>query len=249
LFSIMAFDPKSPERFFMGGTNISYTTDVAKTFTTVYKYHTAAGQPVDFESQIETMAVGHDETTGESVVYVSNYGFYNGSVCKMVKGRIKISQPSGKPCDESLCSTCWTKVPLPNEKMEWLDNTSYSITGIAVSPEDADELWICYEHNALDKDDLKVLHSTDGGASWQDMDRGLPAYTSCTAIAYDDKTKFLYLGTSRGVYINKNDGSNWKPFDHNLPKCYVKVLEMQQSIGKIRAGLYGGGVWEADLAK
>ena len=249
LFSSVVFDPKFPDRCFIGGTNISYTNDSAKTFTTIYKYHSAVGQPVDFETQIEAMAVGHDEATGESVVYATNYGFSNGGVCKMVKGRINITKTSGKPCDENLCSSCWAKVPLPNEKMEWLDNTSYSVSGIAVSPSDPDELWISFEHNSLDKDDLKVLHSTDGGASWSDMDRGLPRYTICTTIRYDEKTKFLYLGTSIGVYINRNDSSGWKPFDQSLPKCYVKVLEIQEGIGKIRAGLYGGGVWEADLAK
>ena len=249
LFSNVAFDPKYPEHCFMAGTHISYSNDLAKTFTTIYKYHTATGQPVDFESQIEALAVGHDDATGESVVYATNYGFYNGSYSKMVKGKIKINKTDDKPCDENLCPNCWSKVPLPNEKMEWLDNTAYSVSGIAVSPTDPDDLWICYEHNLLDKDELKVFHSTDGGASWGDMDKGLPAYTICTTIRYDEKTKFLYLGTSTGVYINRNDGSGWKPYCQNLPKCYVKVLEIQQGIGKIRAGLYGGGVWETDLAK
>ena len=248
LFSNVVFDPKALSRCFMGGTNISYSDDGAKTFTTLYKYHTAGEQPVDFDSQIESMAVGHDEATGESIVYASNYGFYTGNACKMVKGRIGPLKGSGKPCDENLCSSCWSKVSLPNEKNEWLDNTVYSVSGIAVSPNDPEDVWICYEHGLYDKTDLKVFHSTDGGASWAAMNKGLPDYTLCTAIRYDEKAKYLYLGTSRGVYINKNDGSGWTVFGQSLPKSYVKVLEIQEGIGKIRAGLYGRGVWEADLA-
>ena|GEM_PF-4639562 len=248
LFSNVVFDPKVPNRCFMGGTNISYSDDGAKAFTILYKYHTAGDQPVDFDSQIESMAVSHDNTTGESVVYATNYGFYGGNVCKMIKGKITVPKGSGKACDENLCGSCWSKVTLPNEKNEWLDNTVYSVSGIAVSPDDHEELWICYEHWAFDKTDLKVFHSTDGGASWDAMNKGLPDYTLCTVIKYDAKTKYLYLGTSTGVYINKNDGSGWKVFGESLPKSYVKVLEIQQSIGKIRAGLYGRGVWEADLA-
>jgi hypothetical protein len=248
LFQNVAYDPKAPKRCFVAGTNISYTNDGAKTLITIYKYHTATDQPVDFGTQMETMAVGHDDNSGASIIYATNYGFYNGAVCKMIRGRIIPRAGSdGKPCEEDLCSTCWGQVSLPNEKMEWLDNTSYSVSGIAVSQSDPDELWICYDHNLYDKDDLKVFHSTDGGASWDYMDEGLPAYTVCTIIKYDDKTKFLYLGTSTGIFINKNEGSGWKPFGQGLPKCHVKALEIQQGIRKIRAGLYGRGVWETDL--
>lgn len=56
------------------------------------------------------------------------------------------------------------------------------------------------------------------------------------------------MGTATGVYINKNDGEGWKKFGQNLPLSYVKALEIQQGIHKIRAGLYGRGVWEVDLA-
>jgi hypothetical protein len=245
LFSIVAYDPKVPERCFTGGTQISYTVDTFHSFTLIYKYHTGGDQPVDFDTQIEAMDVGHDDATGESVLYVSDYGFINGSICRMVRGKIETPK-SGKPCDESICPSCWVKVPLPHEKYEWMDATAYSITGIAVSPSDPDELWVCYGHNVYEKDDLRVLHSTDGGASWSAMDRGLPPYTSCSAICYDPKTKFLYLGTGIGVYIN--DGSGWKPFGTGLPKVYVKAMEINQSIRKIRAGLYGRGVWELDLA-
>ncbi len=247
LFSIVAYDPIDQNRCFIGGTHISYTGDGAKTFSVIYKYHSAVGQPVDFDSQIESIGVGHDQMTGESVVYASSYGFYNGNLCKMTKGRIP-TLSHDKPCTENLCSTCWTKISLPTERFDWLNSSAFSITGIAVSPADPEELWICYEHAGGHSADLKVFHSTDGGTSWSDMDKALPEYTNCTAIKYDDKTKFLYLGTSLGVYINRNDGAGWKVFGEELPASYVKVLEISQSIGKIRAGLYGRGVWEADLA-
>ena len=245
LYAWVAYDPVDKERCFIAGTDISYTDDGAKNFTTLYKYHSAVRQPVDFESQMENIVVSHDQTTGESIVYATNYGFTNGSVCKMIRGRINIPKGNTKGCEENLCSSCWVKIPLPNERMEWLDNTAYSVSSIAVSPADPDELWICYEHNTYDKDDLKVFHSVDGGATWNDMNRGLPAYTSCTAIRYDEVTHYLYLGTSRGIYVN--DGNGWKPFGSGLPASYVKVLEINQGIRKIRAALYGRGVWECDL--
>lgn len=247
LYSIVACDPKVPERVFIGGTNISYMDQTAMTFTKIYKYHTATDQPVDVDTQIEAMGVGHDDRTGESVVYASNYGFYNGGVCKMIRGHITVDK-NGKACDEKLCPSCWVKVPLPNEKMEWLDNTAYSVSGIAVSDSDPDELWVSFDHSIYDKSDLKVLHSTDGGASWSDMNKGLPAYVIPTAIQYDAKTKYLYLGTATGIYLNKNDGGGWKAYDTGLPKAHVKAMEINQSIRKIRVGLYGRGVWEVDLA-
>ena len=248
LYSIVAYDPAQPERCYTAGTNLSYTDDGGKSFTTVYKYHSSDNQPVNFDTQIESMGVGHDRVTGESVIYLSNYGFYNGSVCQLARGRIQAPPHSDKPCSENLCNTCWVKIPLPHEKYEWLDKTSYSVSAIAVSPDDPDELWVCYDHAVYDHADLRVLHSTDGGASWLDMNKGLPPYVISSALQYDAKTKYLYLGTATGVFINRNDGDGWKTFGTALPRSYVKALEISPGIRKIRAGLYGRGVWEIDLA-
>ncbi len=62
----------------------------------------------------------------------------------------------------------------------------------------------------------------------------------------------MYIGTDIGVFYTNNtllsnDPQPWKLHGNNLPHVPINGLEINYIANKIRAGLYGRGVWEADL--
>jgi hypothetical protein len=62
----------------------------------------------------------------------------------------------------------------------------------------------------------------------------------------------MYIGTDVGVFYTNNqllanDPQPWKLHGTALPHVPINGLEINYVTNKIRAGLYGRGVWEADL--
>jgi hypothetical protein len=57
----------------------------------------------------------------------------------------------------------------------------------------------------------------------------------------------LYIGTDEGVYYYNSNLGSWIDFNNQLPNVIVMELEIAPSIGKIRAGTYGRGLWESDI--
>lgn len=62
----------------------------------------------------------------------------------------------------------------------------------------------------------------------------------------------MYIGTDVGVFYTNhqllaNDPQPWKLYGTALPHVPINGLEINYVTNKIRSGLYGRGVWEADL--
>jgi hypothetical protein len=63
----------------------------------------------------------------------------------------------------------------------------------------------------------------------------------------------IYYACDAGVYytnnklLSANPTSAWIQYGNNLPHCQINGMEINYKSNKIRVGLYGRGVWEADL--
>lgn len=68
------------------------------------------------------------------------------------------------------------------------------------------------------------------------------------AIAVDPaSTATLYAGADIGVWRSTDGGANWAPFELGLPDAAVFDLQVHQASRRLRAALYGRGVYEYKL--
>lgn len=135
--------------------------------------------------------------------------------------------------------TSWTEI--------YSDNTNRVITGIAVNPDNASEIFAClggFESG------YKIIKSTDGGDNWANITGSLPN-VPVNCIIYDDNNgnpdDAIYIGTDIGVFYRDNNLGDWIPYNNGLPVVEITDLEIQTSSGVLRAGTYGRGIWQTPL--
>lgn len=93
---------------------------------------------------------------------------------------------------------------------------------------------------------MRVLKSTDGGASWANASAGLPAVPISKLLVSprDPAGNTLYAGTWIGVYETTNGGTSWHLYGQGLPMVTVSDLYMPPDGSYLRVSTYGRGVWE-----
>jgi len=119
-----------------------------------------------------------------------------------------------------------------------------SITYIAVSNTDPNKVWVTFSGYSSTN---KVFMTTNGGTSWTNFSTGLPNLPVNCIVYENGSADGVYVGTDVGVYFRDNTMSNWVSYMTGLPNVIVNELEIQYTVGKIRAATYGRGIWESDL--
>lgn len=90
-----------------------------------------------------------------------------------------------------------------------------------------------------------VFKSSDRGAHWRPVNRGLPSMNVLALTLDPVKPEVLYAGTRRGLFKSVNGGATWAPVGAELAKEQVKVLLPDT---KDSATLYAGtfhGLWKS----
>ncbi|NAS31919.1 glycosyl hydrolase [Flavobacteriaceae bacterium R38] len=120
------------------------------------------------------------------------------------------------------------------------------INSIEVSPHDAATAYITvmrYKFN-----DLKpyIYKTSDYGKSWTKIVNGIDApHTFVRVVREDPKRKgLLYAGTETGLYISRDDGKQWYPFQLNLPVVPINDLTIQDN--DLVAATAGRSFWILD---
>lgn len=93
----------------------------------------------------------------------------------------------------------------------------------------------------------RILYSSNYGATWTDVSKGLPALPVSKIIYQKGTDDVLYAGTDVGVFIWNKAQGQWCQFNKNLPPCVVTDMEINYCAGKLRISTYGRGVWECDI--
>jgi photosystem II stability/assembly factor-like uncharacterized protein len=121
-------------------------------------------------------------------------------------------------------------------------NSSVYIVGIDVDPVNPMRLWVAASSYYYDR----IYRSDDGGQTWISMTSNLNN-PGVNCIAYHAGSG-LYIGTETGVLFRDTVSTNWIAFNNGLPNAPVRELEINHSLGKIRAATYGRGMWESPLS-
>ncbi len=123
-----------------------------------------------------------------------------------------------------------------------------------ISPNNADDLYVCLQNGTWSADLGKIFHSEDGGDSWTDYTGTLQEYTKCLVIQPSaDTNDIVYLfsnnrnGKPASVYYRTTAMNDWEPFQNNYPVgMSVNMALPFYRDGKLRvAG--NAGVWETQL--
>jgi photosystem II stability/assembly factor-like uncharacterized protein len=102
--------------------------------------------------------------------------------------------------------------------------------------------------------DPKLLHTTDGGDTWEDLTANLadlPRVRTVVPMPHDPG--ILFVGTELGVYRSTDGGASWSPFMDGLPVARTAELRLiadPQHTGawQLVLGTDGKGVWSRTVA-
>lgn len=109
------------------------------------------------------------------------------------------------------------------------------IKAFYVDPQNENDLWICKDDPSWNGElKNKLLHSTDGGKSWQDQSKSLPilAWRSITDIAINPQGQMAVTleafdnaaGDLHKVYLSDDGGQNFRNCSEGLPNLPVNTI-------------------------
>jgi photosystem II stability/assembly factor-like uncharacterized protein len=120
-----------------------------------------------------------------------------------------------------------------------------AVSNFAVNPDNPNEVWITIPGYSTDE---KVFKTLNGGDTWTNISGTLPN-VSINTIVFQKGSSGVYIGSDMGVFYKDNTLTDWMLFSTGLPRTIVNDLKIYYPGNKLRAGTYGRGVFESDLAK
>lgn len=113
---------------------------------------------------------------------------------------------------EGMGAKSWTKVSRPEQGVHF----GFPITAVVPGKSDMERIAVGGA--------LVVARTTDGGATWQELRRGLPQELSFDVVyhhALANKAGAVAFGTTTGnLYVSDDGGEGWTTVANNLPPIY-----------------------------
>jgi len=136
-----------------------------------------------------------------------------------------------------------------NSGSTWSDITSGlpggSYTYVAVNPTNPNHIFVTRSGYTANS---KIFESTNGGSTWSNISGTNLPNVPANCVAYEPGTNDgIYIGTDAGVYHLNDALTDWIDFSDGLPFCRVMEMEINTSVGRLRAATYGRSLWESDL--
>jgi len=233
-FHGIAFDPKDPNRIYVGGGGDQYSPSGVGISISENGGKTWRQANVGFEVNVHVSKIVVDKKN-PSIVYATTQGPTNFSEKAGTGYGVFKSTDYGKS---------WKKI---NSGMETVETNT-----IALDPNDSNILY-------LGTDDDGIYKTTDGGTSWTKLTiAGLPQKYGVGDIVIDpDNGNNVYTATvdyfrlfvdrglvgDHGVYSSKDGGSTWKPFNGGLNHLGAFSLELDAEKNILYVGTRGGGIY------
>jgi photosystem II stability/assembly factor-like uncharacterized protein len=101
------------------------------------------------------------------------------------------------------------------------------VNAIEVSPHDPATAYIATTRYKFNDYTPGLYKTTDYGKTWANISKGIPVGAFTRVVREDTKVKnLLFAGTETGMYISKDGGTNWAPFQLNLPLTPITDLKV-----------------------
>ncbi len=145
-------------------------------------------------------------------------------------GLIHVTRDGGKNWTDAtpLGLTAWSKVSIIDAG-RFDDDTAYAAV------------------NRIRLSDQKphIYRTRDGGKTWTEIVRGLPADGPVNVVREDPVRKgLLFAGTERAVFVSFDDGDDWQPLRLNMPATSVRDLVIHKT--DLVIGTHGRSFWILD---
>jgi photosystem II stability/assembly factor-like uncharacterized protein len=119
------------------------------------------------------------------------------------------------------------------------------VNAIELSPHDKGTAYIATTRYKFDDHAPGLWKTTDYGATWTRIDRGIPVGAFTRVVREDEvRRDLLFAGTELGLFVSWNGGRDWAPFQRNLPVTPITDLEVHQ--GNLIAATSGRALWILD---
>ncbi len=112
--------------------------------------------------------------------------------------------------------------------------TAWSKIGV-IEPShfDAKTAYLAVDRHRLDDPRPYIYATHDGGATWREIDAGLPdgpGPSSVNVVREDPRAAgLLYAGTEHGAYVSFDDGAHWQTLASGLPPTSVRDMTVHGS--------------------
>lgn len=92
-----------------------------------------------------------------------------------------------------------------------------------------------------------VFRTTDFGATWTNIGRGLPAGQPVHVLLSDHRNpRLIFVGTEFGVHVTLDGGTTWRPLMNGMPTVAVHDLVVHPRDNDLIAGTHGRGLYVLD---
>ncbi|HYR29195.1 MAG TPA: glycosyl hydrolase, partial [Thermoanaerobaculia bacterium] len=133
----------------------------------------------------------------------------------------------------------WTNVT-PKAAPQWI-----MWNAIDPSPFDKGTAYVAGTQYKLDDFRPYLYKTTDYGATWTKIDKGIAGDHFTRVVRSDKRRKgLLFAGTERGMYVSFDDGANWQTLQLNLP--IVPITDLAVRDDDLIAATQGRGFWMLD---
>ncbi|MEZ5320057.1 MAG: hypothetical protein R2752_21835 [Vicinamibacterales bacterium] len=119
------------------------------------------------------------------------------------------------------------------------------VNAIEISPFDKATAYIATTRYKFDDRRPGLYKTTDYGATWTEIDNGIPD-GAFTRVVREDTVRrdLLFAGTELGLYVSWNGGADWAPFQLNLPLTPITDLRVHRD--NLIAATSGRAFWILD---
>lgn len=120
-----------------------------------------------------------------------------------------------------------------------------TVCTIELSPHAPGTAYLAATRYKLDDTRPYLFRTTDHGATWQAIAKGIPEDEFTRVIRVDpERPGLLYAGTETGLHVSLDDGASWRPLQLDLP--VVPIYDLTLKDGALVAATHGRSFWVLD---
>jgi photosystem II stability/assembly factor-like uncharacterized protein len=133
----------------------------------------------------------------------------------------------------------WVNVT-PSQLPEWS-----LISILEPSPHDAATAYFAATRYKLDDFAPYLFKTTDFGATWSQINDGIPTEDFTRVIREDpEREGLLFAGTETGIYVSADGGQQWRRFEAGVPVTPIHDLAIKR--GDLVVATHGRSFWIVD---
>lgn len=146
-----------------------------------------------------------------------------------------------------------------NGGVTWTNRTTVALPGryatsIAVSPIDANVVYVAFSGFSAAAPAGHIFKTTDGGTTWNNSATNMPSTPGAlpdipvNSIAiHPQNANVIFAGTDVGLYQSLDGGASWDKFA-NFPNAGVSRVKFSVGAGIVAVGTNGRGTWTTPLS-